>query len=74
MSESYIEFKLIEEKPKTNVYAVTNNKSGYILGIIKWFGSWRQYCFFPTEETVYSNGCMKDIIDFINKLMENRKK
>lgn len=72
MSE-FIEFKLIDEKPKTSVFDVINIKSGDRLGIIKWYGPWRQYCFFPHEETIFNMDCMRYIIDYIQNLMEARK-
>jgi len=70
----FIEFKLIDEKPKTSVFDVINIKSGDRLGIIRWYGSWRQYCFFPHEETIFNSDCMQYIIDFMRELMEKRKK
>ncbi len=74
IEKKYIEFNLIEEKPKTSVYSVNNLSSGIILGTIKWYPAWRQYCFFPKGNTVYSMGCINDIESFIQNLMENRKK
>ena len=68
----YISFKLLENKPKTLVYAVINNKLGNILGIIKWYSSWRKYCFFPEENTLYDVICLGDIKDFIQDLMDKR--
>lgn len=69
----YIIIEKIDEKPKTNVYRVNNKKSNDSLGVIKWFGNWRQYCFFPSFFTVYSKGCLNDIQDFIQKIMNERK-
>ena len=66
----YIYFELIENKLKTKVYACKNNKSNIALGIIKWHSAWRQYCYFPIIQGVYSNGCLLDIINFINQLKE----
>ena len=43
------------------------------LGEVRWWGSWRQYTFQPSPNTVFSKDCMLDIIDFINQLMEARK-
>ncbi len=65
-------FNLIELKPKTKVYGVFT-KEGVILGKIKWYPQWRQYTFFPVTYTVYSQGCLKDIVEFIKKLMKERK-
>ena len=64
----YISFKLIEQKPKTQVYLCLNNKSQGELGLIKWYPSWRQYCYFPTVQAVYSSGCLNDIDDFLMQL------
>ena len=68
MKYKYINFRLIEQKPKTGVYECLNNKSGFQLGIIKWYPSWRQYCFFPSSNTVFNKGCLEDINDFITKI------
>jgi hypothetical protein len=66
--DQYIEFNLVLQKPKTMVYAVGNIKSQSIIGYIQWHGPWRQYCFFPEVHCVFSKGCLKDIIDFLNSL------
>jgi len=64
----YINFELIEQKPKTGVCKCCNNKSNIELGIIKWYSPWRQYCYFPTCPAIYSKGCLDDINDFINQI------
>ncbi|MCK4245312.1 MAG: hypothetical protein KAX20_06780 [Candidatus Omnitrophica bacterium] len=45
-----------------------NNKSQGELGVVKWYPAWRQYCYFPTTQAVYSKGCLDDIGDFIRQL------
>ena len=69
----YITFNEIASKKKTRVFTVTNIKNGYYLGVIKWYGAWRQYCFFMEDNTVFSKGCLQEIINFIEKLMQERK-
>ncbi len=74
----YIEFELIDKKPKTNVYAVKkknpiNPLYVPILGYIEWYGAWRQYCFYPKGDTIFNMDCMQYIIDYIKELMEARK-
>jgi hypothetical protein len=39
-----------------------------MLGIIKWFGRWRQYAFFPDNGTVYNVECLNDITIHIKEL------
>lgn len=67
MSE-YLEFVLVSEIPKTGIYEVRNKLGGDPLGVIKWFGRWHGYCFFPEGDTVFSQGCMQEIINFIESL------
>jgi len=64
----YIRFVLAEQKPKTSVYFCINRKGGDNLGRVEWYGSWRQYCFMPMEDTVFSASCLKDIQNFILEL------
>lgn len=61
------------EDKKTDVYDIKNKKSGMTLGRIKWNSSWRQYCFFPRKDTVYSKGCMEDINDLISRMEDDRQ-
>jgi len=74
LTYKYIHFYLLESKGKTKVYECRNNRSNSCLGLVKWYGPWRQYCFFPMGETVFNNGCLTDIQEFIKKLMNERKK
>jgi len=73
MESKYMEFFLIPTDKKTETWQISSKSSGYVLGHIKWYGAWRQYCFFPSPETVFNNSCLEDIRIFIDKLMEERK-
>lgn len=63
----YIHFVEVKKKPKTSVWECRNNSSGDCLGIVKWYGPWRQYCFFPTpiDGLVFNAACLKNICHFI---------
>lgn len=70
----YFYFELarpIDLKKKTQTWFCVSNHND-CLGIVKWFPRWRQYCFFPEEETVFSTGCLNDAVDFIKQLNERR--
>lgn len=80
----YMHFKILEEKPKTNVYSVLTNKtiieSGCLphhitLGVILWEPRWRQYVFAPNpdQEPIFSVGCIMQIVNFLNELNKNHK-
>lgn len=81
MKSKYMTFDYLgtSKSGKTEAYAV-NSKSGkaraddgFRLGIIKWHAPWRQYCFFPDSGCVFSRGCLDDINNFIQGLMDERK-
>lgn len=71
----YIHFVKIRTMPKTSVWSCRNNKSGDELGEVKWWGRWRQYCFFPCwpshslpGEIVFNASCLDDIAAFVRSL------
>lgn len=70
--KEYIEFEELTPKPKTKVYAVRNIKYGTTLGVIKWYPSWRKYCFFSEGNFIYDVICLTDIREFIQNLMDER--
>ena len=53
---------------KTPVYSIVSKSGNNELGQIRWYGPWRQYCFYPNEKTIWSTGCQEGIIDFIKQL------
>lgn len=59
---------------KTKVYAVINKDTNQVIGSIAWYGPFRQYSYFPCNNTVYERTCLRDITAFIEKLMAERKK
>lgn len=59
--------------PKTQTFLIINKESDFKLGVIKWYGPFRQYSFFPEPNTVFEKTCLKDITQFIIDLMEERK-
>ena len=61
------------DKPKTKIYLVKTKDQEVDLGIIQWYARWRQYVFFPEDNTIYSKGCMADINDFIEFAMQEQK-
>jgi hypothetical protein len=77
--KSYVRF--VELPPfgirKTSIYNVVSESSGDILGTIKWYGPWRQYCFWPRQDSednyTWSSGCLTEIVSFLKKIMEARR-
>jgi hypothetical protein len=72
MKEKFLRFKVIEKKPKTNVYLISN-KEGCELGTVCWYSPWRKYVSIMFEDIVIDSSCHKEIGDFLDKIMEERK-
>ncbi len=68
----HIHFVKMADTPKTSVWECRNNISYDKIGEVKWYSTWRRYCYLA-ESSVYSVGCLKDIIDFINQVNTQRK-
>jgi len=68
LMSKYLEFNIIGKKPKTKVIEVTSKLHADRLGIIKWYGPWRQYAFFPGNGTVFNVEYLNDIQSYIKEL------
>jgi hypothetical protein len=71
--ESYLEFKLVKQGEKTSVWDVMSKRHGFPLGTISWWGAWRQYAFFPYEQTGFNRDCTREITAFMDQQMKARK-
>ena len=70
----WLEFNELETERKTKVFEVRNIKTDFFLGVIEWGTAWRQDVFTPTgEPSKLARSCLKEIYDFIEELMEERK-
>jgi hypothetical protein len=70
----YIKFELaLTQPPKTSVWFCLNIETGSVLGKVKYYPAWRQYCYFPQSATVFNDGCLRDIADFLGQLDADRK-
>lgn len=70
----YLEF-IEHENPtaKTVIVLVKSKSQSALLGIIKWFGRWRQYAFFPQMDTTWNPECLDDVNTKIRTLMMRKK-
>lgn len=58
---------------KTKIFLVVNKDNDSPIAMIRWYGAFRQYSFFPLTSTVYEKQCLCDIAEFLKILMEERK-
>lgn len=66
--KSFLTFNELSPLAKTKVIGVQNKDSGVGLGLIKFWGAWRQYTFQPYENTVLNSDCMIEIIAKLDEM------
>lgn len=62
------EAELFMEKP---VYRVFNNKSGDQLAVLSWYKPWKEYVFSSKEDCAFNNTCLRDVLDFLENVIDN---
>ena len=77
--KSYLEFnQVINVGKKTKLFHIFNKITGEFIGLIKWSGSWRQYVSaietLENEKMEFSAGCHREVAEFIDELMNEKKK
>lgn len=58
---------------KTKTVSVLSIHHNQEIGKIKWYSAWRQYCFFPDNNTIWNKECLGEINEVIFMLMEERR-
>ena len=70
-------FMMAQEVPtepgKTRKFFIGSKSQQSLLGEVKRYPAWRQYCFLPAMNCVFSAGCLRDIETFLAALMVERK-
>jgi hypothetical protein len=69
----YLQFyEGLSSSGKTKV-VVIYSRDVELLGRIKWMGRWRQYGFFPEQDTVWNPVCLAEVMEEIERLRVERK-
>ena len=77
--KKYLEFMQVDNpKKKTKLFHVFNKNTSEFLCEIRWDCGWRQYVTntftdFKDEKIAFTAGCHREVADFIDGLMEERK-
>ena len=67
---SWLSVTFLPHTSKTHILEV-KSKDGAPLGLVKWFGRWRKYSFFPCADTVFEQDCLRDIAEIIEFLTKD---
>jgi hypothetical protein len=63
---------LIKPGAKTRRYNVFDKTNRSLLGFIKWFPNWRQYCFFPLN-SLFNCECLREVALFCEEVTTAHK-
>ena len=58
--------EVFEKRP---VYRIFNNRDKHLLGLISYYFPWKEYVFSSQEDCVFNNSCLRDVLDFIEKVI-----
>lgn len=58
---------------KTQRWEVLAKRDRTVLGVIKWFGAWREYTFFPSYGTTFNVGCLREIAERCGNLTREHR-
>lgn len=53
---------------KHPVYRIFDNSSRNQLGLISFYGPWKQYVFSSRPECVFNDSCLRDILNFMGEI------
>lgn len=71
--KSFLLFIELPQTGKTKIFEVVN-KSNFELGIIKWQSGWRRYVLNINDSVLFDSACLKEVIQFLDELMNERAK
>ena len=68
MNSKYMTAVETADETSKKAWEIKTKKDQSTLGWIYYFQRWKQYVFSPHTGTVFSSGCLQDIITFINQI------
>lgn len=77
-AEKYIQIRqIVPTKPgiqKTARWEVLNARTSQRVGVIKWYGGFRKYVFYPEPDTFFDHYCLITVGAFIQSQLALRKR
>lgn len=64
-------FRDIPTDKKTRRVEVISKRHESLLGMIKWYGPWRQYSFFPEDGCIFNKECMYHICNQVERMQKD---
>ncbi len=70
----YIRIVETPSNGKTKKFNIINKSSNCPIGKIEWYWEWRQYCFFPSNYSIFNSTCIALITDFLKDINTKHRK
>ena len=64
-NDEWLTFAKIGQTKKTKIYEIKSKCDKSVLGEVKWYPKWRNYCFI-TPEFVFSDRCLMTLARFVH--------
>lgn len=72
MASVALSFRQIKDTGKTKAWTV-HSPGAVFLGDVSWYSQWRRYVFFPNDGMLFDADCLRNITEFIEARMKERK-
>lgn len=72
-------FKVAEKKSahprprRYRTFELVKKPHGYRMGVIKYFNSWRQWCFFADPDQAFNSDALRLVADYMENLNEGSR-
>lgn len=70
---SFLLFEPQSKTSKTECITIRNARTKVMLGMIRWYGPWRRYAFYPLGGIVLDAECLNGLRDKLEMLMDDRQ-
>jgi len=62
----------VSQSGKTKIWDMINKNHGDNMGLVHWYGRWRQYTY-NIDDLEFSASCLRDIADFLDEKMKEHR-
>ena len=75
MDSKYMVAYKMPEPPGTKykMWEIHSKRGDDLLGWIQYYEPWKEFVFSPETSTIFSTGCLQDIITFIDQIKDDKK-
>jgi hypothetical protein len=73
MDSKYMKAISIPDEIGEKAWEIHSKRGDDLLGWIQYYEPWKQFVLSPETGTIFSTGCLQDIITFIDQIKDDKK-